>query len=125
MENQPEFGSLYELLEYVIKHTAGGKVLMETIPIQPSCPSCGWTLADMAKQARLGCGGCYEHFKRELMPVLMHAHKAIRHTGKHPKHKVPVVVSLEELQGRLVCAVREERYEDASEIKKLIQNYKN
>lgn len=125
MENQPEFGSLYELLEYVIKHTAGGKVLMETIPIKPPCPSCGWTLTDMAKQARLGCGGCYEHFKEELMRVLIHAHKAIRHTGKHPKHKGPVSFSLEKLQTQLTQAVKEERYEDASEIKKMILNYKN
>jgi len=125
MEEHPPFSSLYELLDYVIKHTSpGSKVFMGTTPtpIKPSCPACGWTLADIAHHARLGCGECYEHYKEELLPVILHAQKAVRHVGKHPKNKQE---SLEELRVRLAHAVKEERYEDASEIKKLIENYKN
>ena len=89
------------------------------------CPSCRWSLLDIAKQARLGCSDCYEHFKEELLPILSHAQKSVRHVGKQPKHKQATVASLEKLKLQLSQAVKEERYEDASEIKKLIQNYKN
>ena len=118
----PSFDSFYELLEYAVKHGLQNQIIGINMPstsiIKSPCSNCGWSLVDIAQHARLGCGHCYEHFKNELLPVLENAHKAVRHQGKRPKHRK---VSLEDLKQKLAQAIREERYEDAGELKKLIQ----
>lgn len=90
----------------------------------PPCPGCGCTGADLNTMKRLGCPTCYQHFKQQLIPVLLHVHKDTVHRGKRPSER-PKVLTLEEM---LALAVKEERYEDAALIRddiKMLANKKS
>src|SRR3989338_413061 len=54
--------------------------MMETI----KCPSCGFTYHEFKKVGRLGCGACYESFKKHLVPLLKRIPGSDRHVGKVP-----------------------------------------
>lgn len=90
---------------------------------KPPCPNCGTTIHDIITNERLGCPECYEYYKVELLPVLIHAHKSSEHVGKRPKHKNLVIDNLpaEEqicvLEMQMKLAVEQEQYEKAKEIK--------
>ena len=60
--------------------TAEPSSIIESI----KCPSCGFTYQDFKKVGRLGCGDCYEAFKKHLAPLLKRIHGADRHVGKIP-----------------------------------------
>src|SRR4051812_324973 len=48
------------------------------------CPTCGLTFADFRASGRLGCHNDYDHFKKQLLPLLEKIHGATQHTGKIP-----------------------------------------
>lgn len=98
----------------------------EAFQPKPPCPSCGASLQDIAKAQRLGCPGCYDHYNKELLPVLIHAHKCCEHVGKVPKNrKIPLGDPIKTLELRLKQAIEQERYERAREIKNEIDRLKN
>jgi protein arginine kinase activator len=91
---------------------------------KPPCPSCGSSLYDIHKSQRLGCPECYKHYKNELLPVLVHAHKSCEHVGKSPKQCE--ITSNEEnittLNLKFKQALEQENYEKCAEIKKELEN---
>ena len=84
------------------------------------CPVCGFTQASFKKQGRLGCSTCYETFESGLKPLLKAMHKGERHVGKTPR-KVAVSPEssehLKQLEKELAKAIREERFEQAAQLR--------
>lgn len=127
----PIVKNLFDLLAIIINfknqtQDTSQKISLEpTVPVQqkPPCPNCGTTVEDIAKSQRLGCPECYEYYKIELLPVLIHAHKSSEHVGKRPKHKesvmdsLPIPEQIYVLEMQMKLAVEQEQYEKAKEIK--------
>jgi protein arginine kinase activator len=91
------------------------------------CPSCGMTIKEIAKASRLGCPDCYEHYKEELIPVIMQNHGSIKHKGKSPTHPAENVSVEEQIKGlelRLKQEIELEHYEEAQKIKDKIAKLK-
>ncbi len=89
-----------------------------------TCPSCGFTSAQLKKIGRMGCPDCYRTFQEGLDQLLSSMHKGTRHIGKIPARALAASrrnASLAELQEALKQAVQDERYEEAANIKKEIQ----
>ncbi len=92
---------------------------------EPSCPSCGFTAAQLKKIGRMGCPECYEAFRDGLDNLLKAMHKGTRHMGKIPHRLVNETKlrgNLNQLKEELASAVLEERYEDAARLKQEIQS---
>lgn len=81
------------------------------------CPECGFTIDDLRKVRRFGCGKCYTVFAEEVAPMLRGMHKGLSHIGKvpeglmesHTRHQ-----RLEELRKKLEQAIASESYEIAA-----------
>jgi protein arginine kinase activator len=89
------------------------------------CPSCGFTLEDLRKVRRLGCGDCYTTFADEVAQILQGMHKGVAHIGKVPAGMMERQVMrqrLDELRERLDRAVASESYEEAAGIRDEIRN---
>lgn len=91
-----------------------------------SCPSCGLTYEDFKKNGRLGCGACYEAFRKVLAPLLKRIHGATDYPGKvppaaaqaklaEPKQDVP------KLKEQLKTAVAAESFEEAAKLRDKIR----
>lgn len=88
------------------------------------CPVCGFTQADFKKTGRLGCSACWETFEAGLATLLRAMHKSDRHVGKVPSkaaHTLVITEQIKELSANLEQAVRDEKYEDAAQIRDLIR----
>jgi len=84
------------------------------------CPVCGFTQADFKKTGRLGCSTCWETFEAGLASLLKAMHKGDHHVGKVPAkamHTLALSGKIRELTEQLEKAVREEKYEDAAQIR--------
>jgi protein-arginine kinase activator protein McsA len=110
--------SLPPLVSDVLKMIINNKIPQEV----KACPNCGFTVYDITKTGRLGCGTCYEHFKYEMLPIIEAYHKSARHQGKGPK-SVPLVEkpTLNNLEKELKAAIQKEDYEEAAKIRDLIK----
>ena len=92
------------------KTSKGGKV----------CSECGFTLEDLRKVRRFGCGNCYQVFTDELTAMLRGMHKGQSHVGKVPEGLMEShyrIQKLEELRGKLEEAISSENYEMAAELR--------
>jgi len=78
--------------------------------MEPAC-SCGHTIRDIVFTGRVGCGNCYEYFKKELMPLIEMYQSSLKHKGKVPKN---IILTLEE---QLKRAVAKEDYETAARLR--------
>jgi len=90
------------------------------------CPVCGFTQADFKKTGRLGCSACWETFEAGLASLLKAMHKGDHHVGKVPAkamHTLAVNGKIRELAEQLEKAVREEKYEDAAQIRDEIREW--
>lgn len=91
------------------------------------CPSCGLTYADFKKIGRLGCGECYNIFRKYLAPLLKRIHGSNQHIGKNPaKTKAAAKlykkkVGLPELKNQLQKAIRQEAFEEAARLRDQIK----
>jgi protein arginine kinase activator len=88
------------------------------------CPSCSLTYADFKKIGRLGCGECYNAFKKYLGVLLKKIHGSNQHVGKSPLNaaKSPKKkIDLQELRQRLKLAIETEAFEEAAEIRDQIR----
>lgn len=82
-----------------------------------SCPQCGFTMADMKKVRRFGCGVCYVTFRDEVNQMVRGMHKGPTHCGKVPDGLMEMhqrSLRLDELRSRLEQAVITENYEEAA-----------
>lgn len=92
------------------------------------CSSCGFTYQDFKKAGRLGCGDCYEAFKKQLDPLLKRIHGANRHIGKVPLMAGETVKkdrTLQELKIQLEKAIRSEEFEAAAKIRDKVRALEN
>lgn len=88
------------------------------------CPNCGFTYMDFKKIGRLGCGECYETFKKNLAPLLKRIHGSDQHYGKAPLKAQKVVKvrdDIQELKSRLQKAIQLEEFEDAAKLRDQIK----
>lgn len=96
---------------------AGSKSAAVTSPTGPACPTCGFSLEDLKRVRRFGCGDCYTAFRGEVNQMLRGMHKGVTHFGKVPDGLMEMQqrkLRLEELRGRLEKAVASENYEEAA-----------
>jgi protein arginine kinase activator len=100
------------------------KPAKETETVAVKCANCGLTYSDFKKIGRLGCGGCYNAFKKYLGPLLKRIHGSNQHIGKSPL-RVPKdskkKVDLQELRARLSQAIETEVFEEAARIRDQIK----
>jgi len=95
--------------------------------INVKCPSCGLTYVDFKKIGRLGCGECYNVFRKYLAPLLKRIHGSNQHIGKFPlKIKTTARISkkkidLADLKEQLQKAIQNEDFEDAARLRDLIK----
>jgi protein arginine kinase activator len=93
------------------------------------CSQCGLTYEDFKKSGRLGCGACYESFRRVLAPVLKKIHGSAEHEGRvPPPASAPVKTAAEQarpdlpkLKEQLKTAVETESFEEAAKLRDKIR----
>lgn len=81
------------------------------------CPECGFTLADLQRVRRFGCGTCYETFRDEVNQMIRGMHKGAQHLGKVPDGMFEIQrrkQRLDDLRGKLESAIKAENYEVAA-----------
>jgi protein arginine kinase activator len=99
----------------------------ETI-IAVKCANCGLTYSDFKKIGRLGCGECYNAFKKYLGPLLKRIHGSNQHAGKSPLRAAKVSkkkADSQELRTRLQKAIETEAFEEAARIRDQIKDLEN
>jgi protein arginine kinase activator len=85
-----------------------------------TCPDCGFTMDDLRKVRRFGCGSCYGVFSGEVSMMLRGMHKGATHAGKVPeglfasqsRHR-----QIKELRVKLEQAILTEDYEAAARLR--------
>lgn len=80
---------------------------------QLRCEACGLRYRAFKASGLLGCPECWDAFEVPLEAALTRIHGAARHRGK--TYEAP-------LRHRLEAAIREERFEDASILKGLMED---
>ncbi len=86
----------------------------------PACPRCGMRFEDFRRSGKLGCGGCYGAFRRQVRPLLKQIHGASRHVGRAPairRSAVKLRADLEAVRARFEQAVRAEAFEEAARLR--------
>jgi len=84
------------------------------------CSNCGMSYQDIKRVGKLGCSECYKVYEPELESSLRSIHGNSKHLGKIPVRggeKVLVKRQIEELKNQIQEAVREEKYEQAAQIR--------
>ena len=84
------------------------------------CGVCGMTYRDFRKGGRLGCGNCYEVFKKKLIMILRRIHGSTRHVGRIPartSHDVTEKLRIQELKRKLQRAIEMEEFEEAARLR--------
>lgn len=56
------------------------------VPAQDRCDQCGATMRDITREGRVGCAGCYTHFRAQLMPTLRNLYGEAAHRGRIPRN---------------------------------------
>jgi len=109
-----------QLLAGLLHNESAPVLKAETSSPLVKCSGCGLTYADFAKNGRLGCGQCYETFKRRLDVLLKRIHGSMRHVGKVPKRAGDQALKMREIEAlrqELERAIMLEEYEKAAEIR--------
>lgn len=92
-----------------------------------TCPQCGLTYEDFRKSGRLGCGDCYEAFRKVLAPLLKRIHGSAAHSGRTPPEPEPAKPApaakpdLPKLKEQLKEAVAAESFEEAAKLRDKIR----
>jgi protein arginine kinase activator len=103
---------------------AQGKAVNFSGPDVP-CPACGMTLRQFSETSLLGCPQDYQHFGKELLPLIERSHAGhSQHCGKTPSRTDPQQkneVELLRLRQQLEQAVKSEDYETAARLRDQIR----
>jgi protein arginine kinase activator len=100
------------------------------MPVKPEvaetikCPNCSFTYQDFKKLGRVGCGECYEEFKKQLLPIIKRIHGSDRHVGKvslRVGKTVKDAKSIQELQVKMEKAIQSEEFEEAARLRDKIR----
>ena len=90
-----------------------------------ACQGCGMTLAEFNNTGRMGCSQCYGTFAEPMEHLLNRIHGHARHIGKHPgqteAEESALPGDLERLKSELTCAIAEEAYEKAADLRDRIR----
>src|SRR5262249_53083503 len=89
-----------------------------------TCPACGIKYMEFRAEGRLGCPHDYEVFRGGLAPLIQRIHRAEKHVGKTPRHRLSspaMQAELVALRRRLRLAVEAEAYEEAAQIRDLLR----
>ena len=103
-----------------------GKTAKDTESLSVKCANCGLTYTDFKKIGRLGCGECYNAFRRYLGPLLKKIHGSSQHVGKSPLRVTKVLkkkIDLQDLRNRLTKAIEMEAFEEAAKIRDQIKEF--
>lgn len=87
------------------------------------CPSCNIGFNQFRSKGFLGCPDCFDVFKSDLENFI-NLNNEDKITFNTPK-KCKEEIELEKLQEKLNKAIKDERYEDATDINKKIKEIKN
>ena len=90
------------------------------------CKQCGSTFNDFLRRGQLGCNKCYDCFEDEIRDMLENMDNPTDlnlEFGSEIGKIMPT--ELDKLNDEFNRAIAEERYEDAGEIKKKINNLRN
>ncbi|MBI4706307.1 MAG: UvrB/UvrC motif-containing protein [Candidatus Omnitrophica bacterium] len=102
-----------------------GKPVKEKEAVHAKCANCGLTYADFKKVGRLGCGECYNAFRKYLGPLLKRIHGSSQHVGKSPVKLVKIAKKkagdLQDLRTKLQLAIESEAFEEAAKIRDQIK----
>jgi len=99
-------------------------------PVSAKCPNCNLTYADFKKMGRLGCGECYNAFRKYLAPLLKRIHGSNKHVGKSPAVKEKAASrngsarrkpGLDELKAQMQSAIQREDFEEAARLRDQIK----
>jgi protein arginine kinase activator len=85
-----------------------------------NCPACGFTLNDLKRIRRFGCGHCYEAFGDEVREMIRGMHKGMSHAGKVPDGLMEMrqrQMRLKELRQQLEQSIEAEHYEEAASLR--------
>ena len=88
------------------------------------CPRCGYELKMFQDTNRLGCPGCYAHFRSQVLPVLARYHRHASHLGKVPRQAGGTASrqgTLTRLRVALEKAIQGEKYEEAARLRDMIR----
>ena len=102
-----------------------GKMVKEMGGIK--CPACGMTYLEFKKLGRFGCAEDYELFKNGIEQLIEKIHGTNQHRGKIPTHVSKTVhkeAELKKLQQELEQMVKEEKFEEAAQVRDKIKEYK-
>jgi protein arginine kinase activator len=97
---------------------------MHSLTHDSRCQNCGMVFSDIKQTGKLGCSQCYKAFDTELEPTLRRIHGNSRHVGKIPLRggqKAFLKKELDQLKSKLQQSVKEEKYEQAAEIRDQIK----
>ena len=86
----------------------------------PTCLSCGFTSDDYLHYGKFNCPDCYKYLGQVTEPDFSKSNPKVSFDKIKLRKKPKPQTRLEVLKANLKKAVDEERYEDASEIKKEI-----
>lgn len=96
-----------------------------------TCPLCGMTLSEFTHKGRMGCGKCYDTFRRQATAMLQKIHGTAVHTedvAQEEKSTPPAEAPKKEkseldiLKEELQKAITEENYEQAAIIRDKIRS---
>ncbi len=96
-----------------------------------ACPLCSMTLSEFTRKGRMGCGKCYDTFRRQAKNMLQKIHGTSVHTTENVQEEKKVPVSetpkkekseLEILKEELQKAISEENYEEAAILRDKIRS---
>jgi len=90
------------------------------------CDFCGISYQEFKKNGLLGCGKCYDVFRRQLLPLLKKIHSFLWHVGKShlsTDKKIVSKISIEKLREQLSRAINLEEYEEAAKLRDKISAF--
>jgi protein arginine kinase activator len=93
---------------------------VSSISQSSKCPNCGTRFIDIKQLGKLGCSECYQVYVQGLDSSLRRIHGNSQHSGKIPirgGEKVLIKKQIELLKSKLQEAIKEEKYEEAAEIR--------
>lgn len=120
LQMEQQFG-LSDLLAGLVEFE---KPVKDIASVGVKCANCGFTYADFKKIGRLGCGECYNAFRKYLGTLLKKIHGSNQHIGKSPLKVTKVLkkkIDLQELRRRLQQAIEMEAFEEAAKIRDQIK----
>lgn len=125
-EGGPEFNlatqQVFQMINSAIKQAAGQKAKV----VKPTgCPTCGHTIEEILITGKIGCGDCYNSYKKELLSLIEKCQSGgLKHVGKTPKNQLVKALDLKTLEANLKTAIEKEDYETAEKINDKIKNLK-